>query len=35
VAEATTAAEVAQQAQEAWAEVSPRSRSEILRRAST
>jgi succinate-semialdehyde dehydrogenase/glutarate-semialdehyde dehydrogenase len=33
VAEAASAVEVAQQAQEAWAEVSPRSRSEILRRA--
>lgn len=33
VAEATAAVEVAQHAQEAWAELSPRSRSEILRRA--
>ena len=33
VAEALTAVEVAHQAQDAWAEISPRSRSEILRRA--
>ncbi len=33
VAEATAAVGVAHQAQDAWAEISPRSRSEILRRA--
>jgi len=33
VAEATTAVGVAHQAQDAWAEISPRSRSEILRHA--
>jgi succinate-semialdehyde dehydrogenase / glutarate-semialdehyde dehydrogenase len=32
VAEALTAVDVAHQAQDAWAEISPRSRSEILRR---